>query len=288
MGSIRPSPVKAISASQEASQLRCQVASLSHELEVTTQRCPYLGRLVSGPEAAVTAEDLLLTDEEVQEAALRALWLGHYWGLASNLGILPEVSKAQAERWQSVSPSVDVLHAAASDVARRVRELSQGLPGAPMMVIGNEREEATHSILRACVADVVECERALRRADALGVVTSSRTCLALLAQESTLCSGAVDAVKTLDDLDDPAHPVPGRVPLPEKCLDELAFCVSWLTYVWGRAALAGIQPQVSQQQAEQWAFRMDKPASVRDFADIEQAFHELELLGIDELLWTER
>lgn len=36
-------------------------------------------RLISGPSTAVGAEDLLLSDEEVQEAALRALWLGHYW-----------------------------------------------------------------------------------------------------------------------------------------------------------------------------------------------------------------
>ncbi|GIL72560.1 hypothetical protein Vretimale_4318 [Volvox reticuliferus] len=121
------SPMKGISAAQEISQLRSQILSLSRELEVVTQRCPSLGRLVSGTASDVDAEDLLLSDEEVQEAALRALWLGHYWGLASTLGIIPEVSTAQAERWQAVSPSVEVLHTAAADVARRLRDLTQGM-----------------------------------------------------------------------------------------------------------------------------------------------------------------
>lgn len=52
----------------------------------------------------------------------------------------------------------------------------------------------------------------------------------------------------LDDLDDPARgsylPLEPVVPLPAAAAAEIAFCTAWLTYMWGRAALAGIQPQV--------------------------------------------
>ncbi|GIL72556.1 hypothetical protein Vretimale_4318 [Volvox reticuliferus] len=284
------SPMKGISAAQEISQLRSQILSLSRELEVVTQRCPSLGRLVSGTASDVDAEDLLLSDEEVQEAALRALWLGHYWGLASTLGIIPEVSTAQAERWQAVSPSVEVLHTAAADVARRLRDLTQGMTSDQASelcpnVIDYNRNYATQPI--ACVADIVECERAWRRVDALGVVASCRASLILAAQESESRAG-FQAVETLDSFDDPTVPTSELVTLPLAAELEVRFCVSWLTYIWGRAALAGVQSQVSQEQAEQWASRLHKPATLQDFADIQQSFQELEVYGIEELLWKER
>ncbi|GLI68783.1 hypothetical protein VaNZ11_013276 [Volvox africanus] len=290
MASMRLSPMKGISAAQEISQLRSHVLSLSRELEVVTQRCPSLGRLVSETAAAVDAEDLLLTDEEVQEAALRALWLGHYWGLASTLGIMPEVSTAQAERWQAVSPSVEVLHTAAADIARRVRDLTQGVISGQASVlfpnvIDHNRNYARQPI--ACVADIVECERAWRRVDALGIVASCRTSLALTAQESVF-RGDFQAVEMLDSFDDPTALTPEPVTLPLAAELEVRFCVSWLTYIWGRAALAGIITQVSQEQAEQWASRLRKPATLQDFADIQQSFQELEINGIEELLWKER
>ncbi|GFR41374.1 hypothetical protein Agub_g2057 [Astrephomene gubernaculifera] len=126
MAALKPSPVKAAASAQEIAQLRSQVTSLTHELGVVTQRCGLLGRLITGESTSVTAEDVLLSGEEVQEAALRAIWLAHYWGLARDLGILPELATAQAERWSRAAPPVEVLYTAAADVARRVREQTQG------------------------------------------------------------------------------------------------------------------------------------------------------------------
>ncbi|GFR41372.1 hypothetical protein Agub_g2055, partial [Astrephomene gubernaculifera] len=141
--------------------------------------------------------------------------------------------------------------------------------------------------VRACVADIVECERALRRADALGVVSSCRSSLALAAHDAVAASRP-RGVDLLDSLDDPGTPFAESAEMPASAVGEVAFCVSWLACMWGRAALAGIHPQVSLELAELWSSRMGKPATLQDFADIHQSFQELDMYGIEELLWKER
>ncbi|KAG2455115.1 hypothetical protein HYH02_000935 [Chlamydomonas schloesseri] len=100
------------------------------------------------------------------------------------------------------------------------------------------------------------------------------------------------SLDALDDLDDPARgtylPPEPLMPLPTAAAAEITFCTSWLTYMFGRAALAGIQPQISLEQAEQWAGRMGKAGHLQDFGDVQDAFQELALYGIEELLWKER
>ncbi|KAG2499134.1 hypothetical protein HYH03_002717 [Edaphochlamys debaryana] len=122
----KPPPTKGTVGSQELVQLRSQVTALSRELEVLQERLPGLGRLSTGS-AVLSVEDLLLSAEEVQEAALRTLWLAHYWGLAQSLGNIPQLATGQAERWASAAPPEEALHAAAADVAERVRLRSQGV-----------------------------------------------------------------------------------------------------------------------------------------------------------------
>ncbi|KAG2440353.1 hypothetical protein HXX76_004458 [Chlamydomonas incerta] len=100
---------------------------------------------------------------------------------------------------------------------------------------------------------------------------------------------AILSLDALDDLDDPSRgsylPV---VPLPGAAAAEITFCTSWLAYMWGRAALAGIQPQVSLEQAEQWAGRLGSAARLQDFSDVNDSLQELALYGVEELLWKER
>ncbi|KAG2499136.1 hypothetical protein HYH03_002719 [Edaphochlamys debaryana] len=138
--------------------------------------------------------------------------------------------------------------------------------------------------LQACVTDIVETERALRRLEALHVV---RLCRAALVHHTDATAAPCEA---LDGLDDPGAPGSGAysAPLSPTAAAEVRFCTSWLAYLWGRAALAGIHPQVSQLQAEHWASRIGRPTTPRDFADIHAAFQELHLYGIEELLWKNR
>ncbi|PNW84867.1 hypothetical protein CHLRE_03g161578v5 [Chlamydomonas reinhardtii] len=124
---MKPSLAKASTADRENSTLRQQCNALSEQLGRVLLSVPAIGRLLANT-TTISSEDLLLTTEEVQEAALRTIWLAHYYALARDLGVLPELAVAQAERWGSTAPPEEVLHRCAADVARRLREYTQG-PG---------------------------------------------------------------------------------------------------------------------------------------------------------------
>ncbi|KAG2440351.1 hypothetical protein HXX76_004456 [Chlamydomonas incerta] len=124
MSGTKPTQAKTSTADRENATLRQQCNVLSEQLGRVLLSVPAIGKLLVNT-TTISAEDLLLTTEEVQEAALRTIWLAHYYGLARDLGILPELAVAQAERWRSTAPPEEVLHRCAADVARRVREYTQ-------------------------------------------------------------------------------------------------------------------------------------------------------------------
>lgn len=112
----------------EIQRLQAQNDDLAQQLEQVNQRLPGCGRLlVTGTRhvygGSVAVEDLLLTEAEVEEAAMRAAWLSHYWGLASELDVCsPCVALEKATYWQQVAPPAEVLQANAARVAAQVLE----------------------------------------------------------------------------------------------------------------------------------------------------------------------
>lgn len=44
-------------------------------------------------------------------------------------------------------------------------------------------------------------------------------------------------------------------------------------------------PQVAQDRADYWVWRLGQPRSARDFGDLRQGLQELRLLGVEQQLW---
>ncbi|KAG2455113.1 hypothetical protein HYH02_000933 [Chlamydomonas schloesseri] len=137
MSSTKPSPAKAVTstADRELATLKQQCNALADQLGRVLLSVPAIGRLLANT-TTISAEDLLLTSEEVQEAALRTIWLAHYYSLARDLGVLPELATAQAERWRAAAPPEELLHRIAADVARQVREYAQVGTGGGLGTVG--------------------------------------------------------------------------------------------------------------------------------------------------------
>lgn len=114
----------------------------------------------------------------------------------------------------------------------------------------------------ALVSDVVELERALRQLLELQVVDDVRATLGLTHGSQGACSPADTTNDSTGDVTAPTQAggrstadgattsplaTPAALLLPPLCeaqAEELQFQKAWLCYVWGRAALSGIQPQV--------------------------------------------
>lgn len=142
--------------------------------------------------------------------------------------------------------------------------------------------------VRATVADVVELERALRQLEELGVVEEVVRAVAQQAHErsnNAWLSPSVDELNQLEDPSAPAVPQPALSPLEQQ---ELCFQKAWLACMWGRAALAGVQPQVSRPEAERCAAALSQPPSLQDFENTRASFQELRLHSIEQLLWRQR
>ncbi|KAK9807830.1 hypothetical protein WJX72_010495 [[Myrmecia] bisecta] len=363
-------------------------------------------------------EDMFLSQEEVEEAALRCTWLARYWGLAERYGVHPAIASSRAAYWGSVAPPLQAVHEAAcqyipesnahlgSSLDPRASIHSQGLSrsqglhgsqalhlmprqalegsgcfpklngsqtlGASQSVGGTHAAEANgaaddlhtsspssvrngvspagdaatssangvvnkldrlHSLqshkssgsdvgmhsprlinsirraqlacgseagdaaselaagrgrIQATAADVVEIERAVREVESLRlegavlVAISDFACSRRLTFQPPL--GSTQAAEATSQ---PRWMLP-PVDLDEAEAEEAAFRRSWVAYLWGRAAVAGLAPEVAHQRATYWKHKLDAPPVPQDFALTASAMQEMRILGVEQKLWQLR
>lgn len=55
------------------------------------------------------------------------------------------------------------------------------------------------------------------------------------------------------------------VDLDEAEAEEATFRVAWVAYLWGRAAMAGLAPEVSHERAAYWKHKLAGPPRPQDF-----------------------
>eukprot|EP00200_Dunaliella_tertiolecta_P011638 CAMPEP_0202390218 /NCGR_PEP_ID=MMETSP1127-20130417/87317_1 /ASSEMBLY_ACC=CAM_ASM_000462 /TAXON_ID=3047 /ORGANISM="Dunaliella tertiolecta, Strain CCMP1320" /LENGTH=473 /DNA_ID=CAMNT_0048992291 /DNA_START=863 /DNA_END=2281 /DNA_ORIENTATION=- len=150
----------------------------------------------SGPGIDLFIDDLLLSEEEVQEAAMRCCWLARYWTLAEQLGICDDIAHEKATYWRALAlPLPTYFEVAKCAVMPHVMvkqstkpreascQMADGptqLPAVGSLTTHAPAEQVSSELLvampegggggGATVADVVELERALRQLSELGVV----------------------------------------------------------------------------------------------------------------------
>ncbi|KAL6765722.1 hypothetical protein V8C86DRAFT_1744 [Haematococcus lacustris] len=229
---------------------------------------------------------MLLTPQEVQEAGMRCTWLAHYWVLAEQLGICPDIAGKQARLWRCAAlPDTVFKETALCSVAHTQ------VPGT-----------AQHSKVRQAETDL------LPSGQFQGQLPRGATALDLVALErlhrQTLELGIVPAVmSTLLSLEEWSKlPLHSGQCQGTQLTQELAFQTSWVVYLWGRAAAAGFYSPLAEQRAEYWGQRllalshtsgsgplMDQAASAaRLLCELQAAQLELSRLGVEHQLWQHR
>ncbi|KAF6252450.1 hypothetical protein COO60DRAFT_1644014 [Scenedesmus sp. NREL 46B-D3] len=267
-------------------------SSSGHQQELTSQRGALQDAAAqqAGVQACVRArlQEVLLQPEEAEAAALQCAWLSHHWELADHFGLYPEVAGSRAAYWRQLASPASAIVESAQHVCTALQELKeQALHGdassssssssfttRPEWLLKSAKSGTFSTSLHATAADLVGVERGARQLQELGVEAAV---LAALSQQAA-------ARRTMLQL--PPASRDGKVlPLmfgllsPEEAA-ELQLQQAYLAFLWGRAALMGVEPQ-----AKQWCCRMGGQPTARDFQDVRQGFQELRMLSIEQQMW---
>lgn len=70
--------------------------------------------------------------------------------------------------------------------------------------------------------------------------------------------------------------------------EEVRFRRNWVAYLWGRAAVCGIETELSRDRAEYWGFRLGSKPTYKEILDLQHASQELLLNSIEVRLWAAR
>lgn len=332
---VRPADRKSpqyTSSLKELTHLRDLVKSLQKDNELLQRQ--YVASLSTARDAnagngewdnkGTPGQELLLGPEEIEEAALKCVWLATYWSLADHFHILQPLSAEKAQYWSALAPSLTrELEEMSCECAKVNEDNSDDVSTSSETVCvvsvqsskptgkaagistnssasGSKTKAADDlSILstseganrQATAGDIVEIERAMCQLHSMGVVIAVQAALmdslqARIAEKVDSCSGFLEG-----DGESAEHqsPVEALVSLlgPEQ-LEEMAVLKHWCALMWQRAATAGIDPQISVQRAAYWEDRLAAAPDWRDMPDLAQSLEELRLLSIDQRLWQLR
>eukprot|EP00884_Botryococcus_braunii_P012165 jgi/Botrbrau1/2094/Bobra.0093s0002.1 len=224
------------------------------------------------------AQGPALLEEEIEEAAMKCLWLSHYWGLAARYGIYPHVANKEAQYWKAVAPSPSTLaeaaHRFSTDeaekgvlISRRMKTISGGAESSGVITSARssttpddealmlrkpssqdkcpQRDRAVSARLRKGRHLTPEREDVHRQPDLSELGQASAADLieierAVAAAEAVHLMTAIDVARQ-DSMDSTA--VLGRhesLDLGEEGREEVKFRIAWLAYVWSRAASTGV------------------------------------------------
>ncbi|WIA39228.1 hypothetical protein OEZ86_005352 [Tetradesmus obliquus] len=244
-------------------------------------------------DAPCTRAQCLAESAALQAVLLQCAWLAHYWELAHQFGLYAEVAASKAAYWRALAPPTSAIVQSAQHVCALLQQRkeqalyghasssssSAACPGWQSRAAGTGTFPTSP---HPTAADLVGIERGARQLQELGVEAAV---MAALSQQAA-------ARRTTLQLPPAAQegcglPLLAALLSPEEA-GELALQAAYLAYLWGSAALTGLEPQVSVSRAEQWRARMDRQPCLRDFQDVRQGFQELRVLSIEQQMWQKR
>ncbi|CAN6485547.1 unnamed protein product [Victoria cruziana] len=224
------------------------------------------------PEAEAEVESLrmmtrrmILTQEEMEEVALKRCWLSRYWSLAVKYGIHAEVASRKHEHWSSLAPlPFEVILSA----GQRAKEdsWSQGNDGADRrakLVRGLNDVTGEGTIESMLLVDKALQELAsLKVEDAVAVALAQH-------RRPSLTKMGIHSVSELS----------------QEETEDVLFKQAWLTYFWRRAKTHGVEADIADDRLQLWISRSAQSPTLHDAVDVERGLMELRELGIETLLW---
>ncbi|RID59369.1 hypothetical protein BRARA_F02604 [Brassica rapa] len=253
----------------ELVSLRSQIQILKDEAVKAAERLQ---------EAESEANDLrtmtqrtVLTEDEMEEVALKRCWLARYWGLAVQHGICADIAPSRHEKWSALAPlPVELVISA----AQRAKELS-GDQG------GNDQTKTERFVSELTgegnIESMLSVEMGLRELaslkveDAVMLAVSQNRTPSFVRQESK----GNRELKFVEAYE-----------LKEEEQEDVVFKQAWLLYFWARAKLLGVEEDIADERLQFWISCSEGESTTsHDAVDVERGMLELRKLGIEQQLW---
>ncbi|KFK27654.1 hypothetical protein AALP_AA8G411300 [Arabis alpina] len=257
-----------------------EVVSLRSELQILKDEAATAAEKLQEAESEAKAlrtmtQRTVLTQDEMEEVALKRCWLARYWGLAVQHGICADIAPSRHENWSALAPLPFELVISA---AQRAKELSRDQGGSDQSNSDRFLSELTGE---GNIESMLSVEMGLRELASLKVedaimlaFAQNRTSL-VVRQDSSKGHGELKFVETYE--------------LKEGEQEEVAFKQAWLMYFWGRAKLHGVEEDIADERLQFWISRSGgKSLTSHDAMDVERGLLELRKLGIEQQLWEAR
>ncbi|CAN7101338.1 unnamed protein product [Brassica rapa subsp. narinosa] len=213
----------------------------------------------------------VLTEDEMEEVALKRCWLARYWGLAVQHGICADIAPSRHEKWSALAPlPVELVISA----AQRAKELS-GDQG------GNDQTKTERFVSELTgegnIESMLSVEMGLRELaslkveDAVMLAVSQNRTPSFVRQESK----GNRELKFVEAYE-----------LKEEEQEDVVFKQAWLLYFWARAKLLGVEEDIADERLQFWISCSEGESTTsHDAVDVERGMLELRKLGIEQQLW---
>ncbi|VVB17449.1 unnamed protein product [Arabis nemorensis] len=253
-----------------------EVVSLRSELQILKDEAATAAEQLREAESEAKAlrtmtQRMVLTQDEMEEVALKRCWLARYWGLAVQHGICADIAPSRHESWSALAPLPFELVISA---AQKAKELSRDQGGSDQSKTDRFLSELTGE---GNIESMLSVEMGLRELaslkveDAVMLAFAQKRTPSLVRQDSK-GHGELKFVETYE--------------LKEGEQEDVAFKQAWLMYFWGRAKLHGVEEDIADERLQFWISRSgEKSLTSHDAIDVERGLLELRKLGIEQQLW---
>ncbi|XP_010421179.1 PREDICTED: coiled-coil domain-containing protein SCD2-like [Camelina sativa] len=253
----------------EVVSLRSELQSLKDEAAKAAERLQEAE--LEAKAIRTMTQRMVLTQDEMEEVALKRCWLARYWGLAVQNGICSDIALSRHEKWSALAPLPLELVISA---AQKAKELSQDEGGSDQSKTTRFSSDLTGE---GNIESMLSVEMGLRELaslkveDAVMLAFAQKRTPSLVRQDSK-GHGELRFVETYE--------------IKEGEQEDVAFKQAWLMYFWGRAKLHGVEEDIADERLQFWISRSEgKFPTSQDVVDVERGLLELRKLGVEQQLW---
>ncbi|ANM68836.1 unnamed protein product [Arabidopsis thaliana] len=254
---------------EEVVSLRSEIQILKDEAE-TAAEC--LQEAESEAKALrIMTQRMVLTQDEMEEVALKRCWLARYWGLAVQHGICADIAPSRHEKWSALAPLPFELVISA---AQKTKELSRDKGGSDQSKTARFLSDLPGE---GNIESMLSVEMGLRELASLKV------------EDAVMLAFAQKRTPSLVRQDSKGHGELSFVEsyeIKEGEQEDVAFKQAWLMYFWGRAKLHSVEEDIADERFQFWTSRSEgKSPTSQDAVDVERGLLELRKLGVEQQLW---
>ncbi|XP_007038108.2 PREDICTED: coiled-coil domain-containing protein SCD2 [Theobroma cacao] len=218
---------------------------------------------------------MILTQEEMEEVVLKRCWLARYWGLAVQHGICADIAVSKHEYWSALAPlPFEVVVSAGQKAKEEAWDRGGGDPDRSKLV--RDLNDLTGE---GNIESMLSVEMGLRELASLKVEDAVVHALGKHRRLSLLHQSVADSKS-------PGDPkLIDAFELSEEEGEDVLFKEAWLTYLWRRAKVHGVEEDIAEERLQFWIRRSGQSPTSHDAVDVNRGLFELRKLGIEQQLW---